>query len=216
VAARHDHTSRDIAGLRSAATTITTTIPGQNAALTFSGTAGQKAAIRGNSLTGLSQTYLSLLKADYSSLGYFNYPSSAYLEAVTLPVTGTYILYQNPVSSETGQVNVTLYVFTDVTGPLTVNAAPIAVTIPTITQQGFFTFTGNAGQTVTVRVTNNVIGFVGIELRKADGTLLSNGASNGSSFNIASATLPAAGTYTVNVDPVALGTGSLSLQVTSP
>jgi len=99
------------------------TTPGQNGVFSFPSTAGQKVALRVNSST-LSQTYLSILKADYSSLGYFNHPSSAYLEAVTLPVTGSYFVYHNPVSSETRHVNVTLYVFffNDVTGTVTVNA----------------------------------------------------------------------------------------------
>jgi hypothetical protein len=79
-----------------------------------------------------------------------------------------------------------------------------------------FTFSGTAGQQITVRVTGNTIATVAVKLLKPDGTQLTSSTNGASSFNLATQTLPVSGTYTVVVDPTAANTGSLTLTATSP
>ena len=90
------------------AVTATTTVPGQNAALTFSGTASQQVTVHVTSNTMATVT-VSLLKPDDTSLtSYTTYSStgSFSLTTQTLPTTGTYTIRIDPTGASTGSMNV--------------------------------------------------------------------------------------------------------------
>src|SRR5207245_1093680 len=82
--------------------------PGQNARLTFSGTAGQResANATNNTIAGVT---LAVLKPDNTMLGSTFFSSSTgFLDVLTLPTTGTYTLVVDPSSTNTGSGTVTL------------------------------------------------------------------------------------------------------------
>lgn len=94
-------------------------------------------------------------------------------------------------------------------------AAALATTVPG--QNAKVTFDAAAGQQVTVRLTNSTLGVVTVKLLTTDGSTQTTYTSFGSSsFNLATQTLPVAGTYTVSIDPSGAATGGISVGVTSP
>jgi large repetitive protein len=111
-----------------AAVSSTTTVAGQNARYTFSGTAGQRVslAISGVSLTPSgSFEIVSLLSPSGGTLGGSGIvTSTGWIDATSLPISGTYTVLVDPVGAATGISNVTLYdVPPDVTGALSPSAA---------------------------------------------------------------------------------------------
>ena len=105
----HDITdSSGTVTINGGATTVTTSTPGQNGNYTFSGTASQQVTVSITSNT-TSCVAVTLKKPDGSTLtsnsscgGSFN------LTQQTLPTTGTYTLFVNPSSSNTGSLNLTV------------------------------------------------------------------------------------------------------------
>ena len=105
------HSITDSSGtvtINGGATTVTTSTPGQNGNYTFSGTASQQVTVSITSNT-TSCVAVTLKKPDGSTLtsnsscgGSFN------LTQQTLPTTGTYTLFVNPSSSNTGSLNLTV------------------------------------------------------------------------------------------------------------
>jgi hypothetical protein len=93
---------------------ISISTPGQNAQLTFSGTAGQvvTAFTSNNTIPGSCFSYgfsLNLLRPDGSTLaGISSCGGDVWLGQRTLPVTGTYTLFLNPADSRTGSLAITL------------------------------------------------------------------------------------------------------------
>lgn len=91
------------------AVTVTTTVPGQNGQLTFSGTSGQQVTVHITSST-LGNFPVSLLKPDGTTLTSANsfWNTSFDLATQTLPSTGTYTIRIDPSGATTGTLNVTV------------------------------------------------------------------------------------------------------------
>jgi hypothetical protein len=190
--------------------TVTTTIPGQNASLTFSGSAGQRISL---SQTNVFFWGTTIIKPDGTTLVS---SSSVYIDLQTLPTTGTYTLKIDPSDALTGSRTLTLYdVPPDITGTVTIGGAAVGVTTTVPGQNGLLTFAGTAGQVITVHLTNNAIGIITLKLLKPDGSQLSSSYNSGN-FNLSNQTLPTSGTYSIVIDPLAGNIGSLSISVTSP
>jgi YD repeat-containing protein len=130
--------------------------PGQNAQYTFSGTAGQRVSLKvdPNAPTGT----VSIKKPDGSTLA--STPSgvsTGFIDATSLPTTGTYTVFADPSEANTGNVTVTIYdVPADITGTITPGGAPVTVTITTPGQNANLTFSGTTGQRVSLKVNANV------------------------------------------------------------
>jgi hypothetical protein len=190
--------------------TVTTTIPGQNASLTFSGSAGQRISL---SQTNVFFWGTTIIKPDGTTLVS---SSAVYIDLQTLPTTGTYTLKIDPSDALTGSRTLTLYdVPPDITGTVTIGGAAVGVTTTVPGQNGLLTFAGTAGQVVTIHLTNNAIGIITLKLLKPDGSQLSSSYNSGN-FNLSNQTLPTSGTYSIVIDPLAGNIGSLSISVTSP
>lgn len=190
--------------------------PGQNAVLTFEGTVGQRVSVR--RATGLGSS-VSIIRPDGSTLASASGSGvvNAFIDATTLDTTGTHSVFVNPSAASTGTATITAYdVPDDLTGTLTVNGSPVAVTISTPGQNGSYTFSGTTSDQVTVSVTGNTYDGVAVRLRAPNGTLLTSSTSSSGSFNLAQQTLPTTGTYTVEVDPSNFRVGTLNLVVTNP
>ena len=144
---------------------VTVGAPGQNAQLTFAGTAGQRVSLKLSGVTMGTSTCCSskvgLVKPDGSSLvmGTLFGTTGGFVDKVTLPVSGTYTVVLDPQGMDVGSATATLYdVPPDVTGTLTVGGPSMNVSLGTPGQNATLTFSGNAGQRVTVRASNVTVG----------------------------------------------------------
>jgi IPT/TIG domain-containing protein/Big-like domain-containing protein len=205
-----------------ASVTATMSVRGQNAALTFSGTAGQRVSLRGtNGLTAQilgCDVNVTIKKPDATVLA----PpacmeGSGFIDTKTLPATGTYTIFIDPVQHATGSLTLTLYdVPADATGTVSIGGSSSTVALSTPGQNGTLTFAGTSSQQVTVRLTSNVFGWVTVRLLRPDGTQVTSQVSFSGSFNLSTQTLPVTGTYTIVIDPSDANTGSIVVSVTSP
>jgi YD repeat-containing protein len=202
---------------------VSITRPGQRARLLYSGTASQRVSLH---ITGVTvsggNAYVGLLKPPDNSLlsGSPNYSqltvgaAGGFLGTYTLAKTETaYAVYLAPAGTGTASATFTLYnVPADVTGTLTINgpAAPVSITVPG--QSASFTFTGTAGQVVTLRGTDNTIGCGDFVLLKPSG----GNSSQPCTTTFAMGATLQTGTHTLIFDPVGAYTGSVNLSVTLP
>jgi len=132
----------------------------------------------------------------------------------TLPVTGTYSILVDPFGTFTGSV--TLSLFEEVPTPITINGPPVTLNFAS-GQNGSLTFTGTAGQRVSVGLTGITIspGYccdVGtVAFYRADGSaLLSPMPFGNGGAGTPSVVLPANGTYTIVIDPYQARTGAVT------
>src|SRR6185503_20817398 len=83
--------------------TVTTTVPGQNAQLTFAGTAGQRMSVNGSSAFGVCWN-LGIYNPDGTQLtNTFSCGNGIFIEPTTLPTTGNYTIRIDPTGSVVGQ-----------------------------------------------------------------------------------------------------------------
>src|SRR5439155_5100547 len=117
--------------------TVTTgPVPGQNALLTFNGTANQRVSLKLSNVTiGTSSccsARVSILKPDGSALVYATPfgTSGGFVDTRALPVSGTYTILVDPQLTDVGSATLTLYdVPPDVTGTMTPGGAPLTVSM---------------------------------------------------------------------------------------
>jgi len=196
-----------------AAVPVTVTTPGQNARLTFSGTAGQRVSLRATNVTGFTTAWVSILKPDGTTLSgplAVGAGGTLFLDAVSLPTTASYTVVVDPFAAQTGGLTLTLYDVVDVSGTITIGGAAVPVTTTVPGQNARLTFTGAAGQRVSlylssVSLTNSVV-----TLQKPDGSTLASTSVGPPTGFVDVQTLPTAGTYTVLLDPAGIYTGSMT------
>jgi YD repeat-containing protein len=208
------------------AVTTTTSVPGQNAKLGFSGTTGQRVSLLGaNGMTAQilgCDVFTSILKPDGNAIGAGTcMEGSGFMEPVSLPSNGAYTLLMDPASTATGALTLTLYdVPADISGSITAGGSAVTVTTTVPGQNGVLLFSGSANQRVFLAGTNGISGQIGITcdvtttIRKPDGSTLMSACMEGSGL-IDTQTLPSTGTYTILVDPASYATGSLTLTLTT-
>jgi hypothetical protein len=202
--------------------TVSTSSLGQNAAVTFASLAGQRVSMKLSGVTMGTSTCcsakVSIVKQDGSTLvtpTLFG-TSGGFLDTKTLPASGTYTIVVDPSGTDVGSATLQMYeVPPDLTGSLTVGGAPASLTLSTPGQNAILTFTGNAGQRVTIRATGVTIGpstccSTTLLIKRPDGVPLASGLT-GTIGGTLSATLPVVGTYTLLVDAQAASVGTASL-----
>jgi YD repeat-containing protein len=194
-----------------------TTANGQNAKVSFSGTAGQKVSLNLTAVS-ISQSSVSIYKPDWTLL---SSPltvgtNGGFLDSQTLTTTGTYNILVDPQGSATGHMTLTLYDSSDITGAITPGGSAVNVTVSRPGQNANLTFTGVAGQRITVWFTANTVSASTVSVVSPSGaTLQTSFVSNGSS-SLPTVTLPANGTYTLSINPDLANTGSLTVQIGNP
>jgi hypothetical protein len=211
-----------------AAVSVATTVPGQNSRLSFSGTAGARISLALTEVTigtsSFSSAKVSILNPNGTALvspTYFG-TSGGFVDVKTLPSTGTYTILLDPQSTAVGGVTATLYgVPADASTTLAVGGSPAAVSLTVPGQNAKATFSGTAGQRVTLRLTNVSIGTSSFSSAKVSvlnpsGTTLLSPTYFGTSGKTIALTLATTGTYTVVLDPQAAAIGSATLGLTSP
>ena len=199
--------------------TVTTTTPGQNAALTFSGTAGQRVSV---DLSGVTYKAAKLKIFNPDSTPLFSTALSfstggGFLEPKTLPATGSYTLVVDPTLLYTGQATVQLYtVPADFSSAITADGSAVTATTTVPGQNAHLTFTGSLNQRVSLELSGSTYGAAKVSLiKQPEGTLVfspSKAISPLGTF-VEPVTLPAAGNYEVFVDPQLADTGSVDVKV---
>jgi YD repeat-containing protein len=206
--------------------TVTTTTPGQNARVTFSGAAGQRVALNVSFGSGLypglgSCNYVSIQNPDGTPLlsQTLECGSSYFTDVRVLPTTGIYTITVNPGELLVGSATLTLYdVPPDTTAAIVPGGSPVTVTTTTPAQNARVTFSGTAGQRVALNVSfgSGLYPSLGscnyVSIQNPDGTpLLNQTLECGSSYFSDVRVLPATGVYVITVNPGGLLVGSATL-----
>jgi hypothetical protein len=134
--------------------TVTTTVPGQNAKLTFAGTNAQRVSLKLSGVT-MASAKVTLYKPDGTKLGVTKTvgPSGGFVDTQSLTATGTYKIVVDPQYDAVGSMTLTLYLVpADVTAPITANGSPTTIAVATPGQNAALTFSGAANQRVALQV----------------------------------------------------------------
>lgn len=203
------------------------TTPGQNASLTFNGVAGQKISLKIAGTAGFVGE-LQLFNPPSNSgllegISFTGEQQEVFFEPPLLPTTGIYTLSINPSQASTGAWTVTLYNVTVVNGGvITINGPAVTLDLSASgqageLQDGELTLTvPEAGQFITVEVTNNITGCVSIEFVTADVFSFGTTAScDGNPIHFDSQEF-SGGTYKIRVNPAGTSAGSVTVRVISP
>jgi hypothetical protein len=200
---------------------IATTVPGQNAKRTFTGTAGQRLSFNFTafSFTGgvpVPSVRVTVKTPSGGTLLSYTMTTDDFIEPKSITATGTYTVTIDPQGASTGSFTMTYHVVpADAAGSSTVN-------ITTPGQNGKLTFTGTSGLhtfTVSTTVPADSGQTDSVELDVYQGTTVTpanqvGGAQfagpSGGTFDL---TLPSSGTYTIVVNPFGAATGSVTVTV---
>jgi subtilisin family serine protease len=202
-----------------AAVTVTTTVPGQNAAAAFFGTGGARVSLRLTGSTMGSSTCCAALITLRDPTGRALTPSSsvgtsgAFIDATTLPSTGAYTIAVDPQGAVTGSLTLTLYgVPPDSTAMVTPGGAGATIANSVPGQNMRLTFDGVAGRRVSLRAAGSSLSYVLMSIKRPDGGTLGAQAVFGASGTfVDTQSLPVTGTYTIVLDPQGPITGGATI-----
>ena len=181
--------------------------------LLFDGVAGKTVSISASSAT-FSNCSFQIYKPDGTPMGSSgSCSSSSFLDAQTLPASGTYSVFILP-GGGTGSVVLTLNDSTNAFSPVTSGGSGVTVTTTVPGQNAKVTFNAVGGQQATVQFTSNTFDSVAVTLINPDGTVLNSMTSSAASFSFPTLALPASGMYTVVIDPPGTTTGSINVGLT--
>jgi len=183
----------------------------------FDATAGQTVSLGVNSSTLHTSSKFKL----YNPNGIFLADNGVLLNTnvnihVTPTVTGTYTILVDPYTTNTGSVTLTLSSEVNA-GTIVVDGASVTATTTRVGQRARMTFSGTAGQRVSLGV-NSITGLSTsstLHVYNPDGSLL---ATEGNLLNTGTnlhMTLPATGIYSILVDPFNVNVGSITLTLSS-
>jgi hypothetical protein len=196
------------------------TTPGQNGAVTFTGTTGQKISASATGLSGFADCYdLLLVRPDGSVLAGDAEcgTTSGFVDASTLDQNGTWTILFSPRQADTGSATVTTYLVTDQTGTITKGGASRSVTITTPGQNSRWTFSGTTGTNVTASVTAPSFtspNCYDLTILRPDGSTFASAGVCGSPEGLGPAALDQTGTWTIVVSPRGTETGTATLTLT--
>lgn len=146
--------------------------------------------------------------------------NSGFIDTKTLPITGTYSIVIDPEDANTGSLNIQIYnVPADTTGTLTAGGSALTVTTTTPGQNARISFQGSSGEKVFLIASDVVMGGTGwsqLSILKPDGSTLVSPTWVNAYKTFDTVTLPAAGAYTIVVDPESTNTGSMVLRLYHP
>jgi hypothetical protein len=199
-------------------------VPGQNARVQFYGLVGQRISLRlANVTIGVStccSVRVSIQKPDGTNLVYPTLlgTSGGFLDTTTLPTSGFYTIFVDPLGMDLGSMALTLYeVPADASGSIAVGGGPVSLTFgPIPGQNATLRFDGTPGQRISLRMSNVTIGGstccgARISVSKPDGTSLIPPALVGTFGATLTATTPVTGQYSILVDPQGANTGGITL-----
>jgi large repetitive protein len=195
--------------------TVTTTVPGQNARLSFNGSSGQRISI-GLSSGTMSQEKVSLLAPDGTTLASATATgTSGFIDLKTLSTTGSYTILVDPTNTNTGSLTLTLYdVPADPAATINPGGTPVTVTTTVPGQNARLSFNGSSGQQVTLKLSAVTLPSFKVSIINPDGSTLVAPKIFGTGGGTLTASLPVAGMYTIVIDAQTSSTGSVTLTLT--
>jgi RHS repeat-associated protein len=215
--------------------TVANSAYGQNMLPTFQGRAGQRIAVwtRSSSFSNVQNACCGVTirvrrQSDWSQIGgwaWIDAVAGGWFDTVQLPTDGTYVLVVDPPGISTGSATLTVYdVPPDPRDVLVLNGPGVRLTAGTPGQGLAATFSGAPGQQVTVRLSSVTVVGAGndgccstkVWIANPDGSSVTSHTYLGTGGGTIGATLPAAATYTVVVDPQGPATGAATLDLTGP
>jgi hypothetical protein len=125
--------------------TMNLAVAGQKAMLLFDGVAGQKVSLHIGPST-ISSASASILAPGNVTVGTRSFNTlGGFIDALTLPVSGTYAVLINPSGTSAGNPEITLYTFTDAAGTLVAGGPAVQLATTAPGQNAALTFNGSAG-----------------------------------------------------------------------
>ena len=85
---------------------VSITVPGQNASVTFAGTAGHRVSFN---FTMSMSTRITVLRPDGATLVSQVAPGNTFIDVLPLPLTGTYTILLDPFDQATGPITTSVY-----------------------------------------------------------------------------------------------------------
>jgi hypothetical protein len=193
------------------AATVQTSAPGQNARLTFTGSAGQVVSLSTGPFCCPSK--LSILGPDGSTVSGPTLMSAGagFVDAMTLPKSGTYTIVLDPQGAATGSSTLSLFnVPADAAAAIAPGGAGVALQTTTPGQNARLTFTGVAGRRLSLNVAPTCCA-ASISIQAPDGSEVASAASLAvAPLFVEPWSLPQSGLYTIVVDPRAAAKGAMT------
>ena len=196
--------------------TVSTTLPGQYARLTFTGSAGQRVFLDETGGGCPAWCDVTINKPDGTVLASNTAFTTGFIDTITLPSNGTYAIIVDPRSTSAATLTLRLYaVPADFNSSIAADGNPMTVSTTVPGQNAQVTFSGTEGQSISLNVTNATFTqWADIAIKNPNGTVLWSSGLITSAFTDL-LTLPATGTYTITVNPRANGIGSVALRLFS-
>lgn len=192
--------------------TVTTTAPGQDAQLEFEGEAGDRVSLQLRDVT-LAQSTVTMYAPDGTRFGAtaFVGTSGLFVDAKTLPETGTYSIVVDPYGDAVGAMTLELYdVPADAAATIAPGGSPVSLVTTVPGQNARATFSAPAGSRVSVRLSGVTIKTANVALMKGSTSLTSTIVGTSGGFLDVQA-LPSAGEYALVVNPQTSYTGAITL-----
>jgi subtilisin family serine protease len=195
---------------------ISTSTPGQNARVSFPGSAGQRISVQISGVT-FPFAFVSILKPDGTTLVSNRYigTGGSFIDTTVLPAAGTYAIVVDPQGAATGSATLTVYdIPPDSGGPITPGGAPVSISTTVPGQNGRLTFNGTAGQRISTKISGVTFSSATASLIGPDGKAVGGSTlfGTGGGF-VDTRTLPATGAYAIVVDPPNMTTGTATFTV---
>jgi hypothetical protein len=199
--------------------TLTVEQAGAVATAPFIGTAGQKIFVDLPATTLPAQCGVPTLRGPDGvtvALGCVYADGSGYLDGFVLPQSGPYAITIDPAGTDTGTAQVRLITVHDQELAITANGPAVTGTVAQPGGVVRLLVTATAGQTLTIHATDATLpdqcGV--IHLRQLDGPVLASDCIIGGTGRL-TATVPATGTYAIEVNPADRQTGTVILRLTT-
>lgn len=195
--------------------TVTISTANKIGLVLFDGTAAQKATLKLNSFSMTSINLVVYKPNGETLLSTIVFANGGVYDTPVLPATGTYTILIDPIGTNTGSIGFTLYNSTDATGTITPGGSAVTVSTTVPGQNVRLTFSGSAGQRVSLQLTNSTFtGCLSVRdfIKKLDDTTVASlDLCSASSGFIDTVVLPVTATYIILIDPQGATTGSQTL-----
>jgi RHS repeat-associated protein len=212
---------------------LTISTAGDTAAITFSGTVGQRISLNVYS-DSIGAADVAIQNPSYPNAPQYLIPAAfvlgsqgKFFDPVTLGQSGTYTITVSPYSSGTGSMTLALYdVAADPSGPITPGGSPVVAQTTVPGQNAVYSFTATEGQRVSLRASTGTFTspsgqccgtYVRI-VKVGQGQIASSSLIIPNSFDFIDTKTLSAGDYQVVVDPQgdAYGTTTVTLYDVPP
>ncbi|WP_045767701.1 IPT/TIG domain-containing protein [Xanthomonas albilineans] len=202
---------------------VSLTRRGQNARLSFSGTAGQQGLtlqVSGQSTVPTARgVYYTVYAPDGSQLNSASVTASGSVNLSKLPTTGTYMVFVDPGYGETASASLLLSSASAITGTVPVNGTPGSYATTAPGQKVALSFTATAGQNLGFAlsdiVTSNTTSTIALQITDSAGNAVGSqtcaAANNGCQVNLSNLK---ASTYSVVVSPPSAGDQTMKFTAT--